>query len=293
MRASVCTLVAIFGIVRPLAADMVCHRADQACATQISRYQLATQIAPGFALYWTKLAAAAQAIAEHPQSQNDRIELLKEARRAAEHAVCLMPADPNNHANLGRAAAALTAAATENDQVAFAAFDRAIASAPNNPIIRCDAGRAAFACARLALARQYFDFGLRLHPQFGCFAAGLGMVALAEGRASEAISLLEQADRGQWPGGGREKLPAMLAAACLATGRNADAEHQARKAVEQQPDDIAAHWLLAGALELEGQPIAATQEIQTILSLTPQWPPALAALQRLQQASPSQASHLP
>jgi len=115
---------------------------------------------------------------------------------------------------------------------------------------------------------------------------GLGAVALREGRGGDALVYLEKCRYLDWyDGAASGRLPALLAVAHLAAHHADDAEHWAREALTHHPEDAVPHWVLAGAMELEGHTAEAAREYRTVLRLTPGMGPARDALRRLENES--------
>jgi len=135
-----------FGLVEPYRAD--CASQSGAVLREVDPqaslawHRSAVTLAPGYALYWTRLAAVAKELADQESSAGRR-RWLEVARDAVDRATVLVPADPANHANRGRILAALTATGEGNGDAALAEFDVAIALAPYNLVFRADAGQAA------------------------------------------------------------------------------------------------------------------------------------------------------
>jgi Tfp pilus assembly protein PilF len=285
-------VVAVFGLGRPYLAECAAHSAELARdvdpATELQSCQTAVALAPGYALGWTRLAAATRSAAAREPSPADRLRWLRQAREAMDRAVALVPADPANHANRGRILAALTAAGEDNADAALAEFDVAIALSPQNLLFRADAGQTAIDCHRLARARQYFEAGQAVDPDYARFAAGFGAVELAEGHPDKALVWLERSHALLWYGDhpGFDRHFTQLAAAHLAARHAAAAERWARTALSYHPEEAVPHWVLAGALELEGHRAEAAAEYRTVLGIAPGWGPAREALRRLGGALP-------
>jgi tetratricopeptide (TPR) repeat protein len=279
-------LVAAVGLVLPYLADCasqsgeVLRTIDPQAALRCHRSAVA--LAPEHALYWTKLAAVAKECADRETLSEARLQWLRVARDAVDRATQLVPTDPANHANRGRVLAALTAPGEGDGDAALAEFDSAIAAAPYNLVFRADAGQAALDAGRLSRARSYFEAGRIVDPRCARFVMGLGAVALREGRARDALAYLEECRTLEWyDGTGCGRLPALLAVAYLATHHAEDAELWAREALIYHPEDAVPHWVLAGAMELEGHAAEAAREYRTVLRLAPAMQPARDALRRL------------
>jgi Tfp pilus assembly protein PilF len=243
----------------------------------------AVALAPGYAPGWTKLAAADRLAAARESSLAERRRWLGLALEAIDHSVSLVPADPTHHANRGRVLGARTVAGSGEADAALAEFDTAIAMSPHNLLFRADAGQTAIDCGRPERAREYFEEGRAVDPTFARFTAGLGAVELAQGHPAEAIQWLKEANSLHWyyDNVGYERLPAQLAAAHLAARHAADAEQWARRAIKFHPEEAVPHWMLAGALEMEGSNVEAAGEYRTVLKIAPGWRPAREALRRL------------
>jgi O-antigen ligase/tetratricopeptide (TPR) repeat protein len=283
--------IAVIGLIEPYVADCACQsgelvRAGDAAAA-FNHYRLAVALAPGQALYRTRLAAFAKDVADRESRSAGRLHWLQIARGAVDQATDLVPADAENHANRGRILAALTAAGAGDGDAALAEFDAAIARAPYNLIYRADAGQAALDCGRPHRAREYFENGLAIDSRCARLAMGLGAVALRDGQAAEGLAWLEKSRNLEWhDGAGCGRLPALLAVAHLAAHHAGDAERWAREALIHHPEDAVPHWVLAGAMELEGHKVEAAREYRTVLSLAPSMRPAREALRRLGEAAP-------
>jgi O-antigen ligase/tetratricopeptide (TPR) repeat protein len=283
----VMVMVAFSGLIQPYLAECAARTADMVrdvdAAAEARDCQFAVDLAPGYALEWTRLAAITRLAAARESSSSTRLQFLRLALTAIDQAVALVPADPTNHANRGRILAAVSSAGGNMGDKALAEFDTAIAMAPRNLLFIADAGQTAIDCGQLKRARRYFQAGLAVDPSYGRFAAGLGATALAEGHNVEALKWLEQAHSLAWyeDHAGYERHFAQLAAAHLAAHDTIGAERWAREALTYHPEEAVPHWVLGNALEQQGNSTEAILEYRKVLGITPSWKPACQAIQRL------------
>jgi tetratricopeptide (TPR) repeat protein len=279
-------LVVIYWVLWPYRADMACCKGDQLlnedAAAAMRNYERAVALVSQYDVYWLKLAAGAQWASHHGPNTDRRFRLVQ-ARQALERAVQLVPADPANHANLGRVLAELAREGWADSKEALQQLNRAIAADPNNAEFLAAAGRAALAFGQRERARQYYTRGLVIDPDNACLRAGLGAVAFAEQHWREAQTHLAEAFQQNWHGDEDGLLHAwvLMSAACLQLKEPEQAERATRLVLQRRPHWPEPHVLLARSLEMQGKQQAAIAEYREIQAQFPGHAAGREALARL------------
>jgi tetratricopeptide (TPR) repeat protein len=247
------------------------------------------------------------------------VECLIAADRCAEALAVIQPrrADFERHASV-HALAGQTFALLGRKNEAAGCYQLAVHLAPEDPVLREEAGLALLAAERIEQAHALFDTG----PADSNSAMSGGLAALlADGllrksrRPDQASRLLERAvkthhndptlwlllaeacmqtdridrageaiDRAASLAPNRTEVWLLRAYHALATGHTAEAVRAARRLVRQNPDDVEARALLAKTLEIDPQtaPEAATH-YRHILSIVPDNAWAARCLDQLNQ----------
>jgi tetratricopeptide (TPR) repeat protein len=261
---------ALFGVLQPLWANVTCRRGDVALpadsAKALQEYRRATELDPNCALYWVRLADAAQREARRTGAG----EQSQEARGALERATELVPADTYNHINLGRLVGELAISDRSLKEPALASIRRGMALDPNNSCLLLEAVRVALTLGDYELAGQYAERGVDLYPTWGHFHAHLGAVAFGQGRLEDAAAELERAVAGEWHGDaeGLSRALATLAATELRLHDYVKAQEYAGRASVWLPQWAAPHLIRGQALQALGWGDEAAREFRTISELT-------------------------
>jgi O-antigen ligase/tetratricopeptide (TPR) repeat protein len=281
---------ALFGVLQPLWANVACHRGDVALADDSARalkeYRRATELDANCALYWVRLADAAQREARRTGSG----ELTQEARAALERAAELVPGDAYHHLNVGRLLGELAVADRSLKEPALAAIRRGMALDPNNSCLLQEAARTALTLGDYESARQYAEHGIALYPAWGCFHAHLGAAAFGQGRLEEAAVDLERAVAGEWHNDaeGLSRALATLAATELRLHDYVKAQEFAGRASVWLPQWPTPHLIRSQALQALGQRDEAAQEFRAAQTLLGR-PPA-SVISSNQHSAPSDTS---
>jgi O-antigen ligase/tetratricopeptide (TPR) repeat protein len=284
---AVTAAVVVFAVIQPYRASVACHTGDRLVGTDAGRaleaYEQAVELDPGNDRYWTKLGAAAQWVARQATSSSDQVHVLNRVRQALERAAALEPADPYHHANLGRFFGELAFRRTIDAEPALREWDAALAADPRNATFLSEAARTAAALGNLDRVRSLTSRGLALYPDCGPLHAQLGACAFAGGCLKESAAAYTEAIHGDWRGDedGKTRALASLAAVHLGMKQYDQARQFAAEAAARQPDWANAHYLLAQALEGQGQRAEACAEYRRVLTLSPGHPGVIASIDRL------------
>jgi O-antigen ligase/tetratricopeptide (TPR) repeat protein len=271
----------------PLEASRACSAGEQLLAADphqaIARLDRAVALAPATDLYWAKLGTALQAAARAAADPAECRDMLVRARTAFERAEALVPVNPYHHANLGAVLAQLAGAGLARPDQALTEFDAALAADRNNAYFYVDAGSAALEVGNPARARAYAARGIALYPRFAPAHALLGDVALAQGKAREAVGPLGAAVRHSWYGDdeGHRLAVAHLATALLQLARPDEALRLVRPALARAPEDVELRLRLAEALAALGRRDEARAEYRRIREQQADPDPGRRAVERL------------
>jgi tetratricopeptide (TPR) repeat protein len=262
--------VAFVGVLQPLMANLACRRGDAELAADspraIAEYRQATNLDPDCALYWTRLADAAQREARRTGSLDDT----KQARAALERAAALVPADAYLHVNLGRLLAEMSLTDRSLAGTCSESLRRALDLDPNNSCLLSESARSALAVGDYDSARQWAERGAELYPTRAVFHAQLGAAALAQGNLPEAAGELEQSLKADWrcDAEGLSRALATLAATLLRQHDFVRAQEFAGKASVWFPQWPTPHMLRGQALQALGRRDEATKEFRTASELS-------------------------
>jgi O-antigen ligase/tetratricopeptide (TPR) repeat protein len=274
-------------VVRPLAAAVACRDGDLLLGTDHEaarrHYQRAAAWDPGHDRYPDRLAGMATARAAQTRSADEAAAELARALACMERAIALVGADPYHHANRARILADQVRQGRAAAATAFAAWDTALSLDPDNAWFLAEAARTALLLGDGERLRFHASRALELYPHFAPPYAHLGAEFLRQGRFAEAVEWLNRGLQADWHGDTDAAVHAgaTLAAAYLELGSFAQAHHYAQQVLVFQPRWATAHFLLAQALEGEGQFRDAAVEYRQTLALSPRHTPAQAALRRL------------
>ena len=141
---------------------------------------------------------------------------------------------------------------------AVALYRSASAAAPHDPVPLTHLGEALNDAGDPQRAEQAFRTALTLQPQNQAAQHGLAVALLAQGRAAEALPLLQALDR---PGAGARLLGAEGTALDM-LGRHPEAQATYRRGLQADPTDAALHGNLALSLALQGQAGPALAELR-------------------------------
>jgi adenylate cyclase len=136
---------------------------------------------------------------------------------------------------------------------------------------RCQLSRgfAHWAAGKQAENIAAFERAVQLDPSLGAAYGWLGMALSISGRPEEAIANLETARRLDPHGPTRETYLVYTAWAHFAARRYAEAEAEARRAVEMEPGDALAHRTLAASYAQLGRLEEARNALEAALRLEP------------------------
>jgi tetratricopeptide (TPR) repeat protein len=274
-------------VVRPLAAAVACRKGDLLLGTDneaaAPHYERAAAWDPGSDRYPDRLAGVVGSRAAQAASANEACAELARARARMEQAIALVGADPYHHANRARILADQVRQGQEAAATAFAAWDTALSLDPDNAWFLAEAARTALRLGDGGRLRRYAGRAMELYPRFAPPYAHLGTESLRQGHCAEAVEWLHRALRADWHGDAdaADHAEATLAAAYLGLRSFPQARHHTRLVLERQPRWATAHFLLAQALEGEGQLQAAIAEYRQTLLLAPGHIPAQTALNHL------------
>jgi O-antigen ligase/Tfp pilus assembly protein PilF len=284
--------LALFGVVRPLQADIECRRAE--CLSLLdpvgamNAFEGAVARAPGRDLLWFKLSQGSRAAARLTSDSAERRRFNERARAAQQHAVELVPQHPGHRAHYARLLLDLFrdghATAAEVDH----AFRDALDCDPNHPGLLGEAGQAAWARGDRVLARHHLQQGMDLDPEQANLRALTGLIAMAEGHFEEAEQQLDAALRRNWHGNENGHLQALTVwAACLVKlNRPAQAEQVSRGVLEYRPDWPGPRFTLAYALSMLGRQSDAQTQYRELIVRCPGHSLAKEAQRELKKLEP-------
>jgi O-antigen ligase/tetratricopeptide (TPR) repeat protein len=280
-------LLAFFGILRPLQANVACRTGDTlldaAPRQALTYYESAAASDPSTDLYWLKLGTAAQLAAEQADIPDERRELLLRARTAFEQALRLVPQNPHHHANLAKLLIELTPSGLSQSAEVFEHFDDAIAQYPVNAYFYREAAAAAFRLGCPARARSYIERGLALYPKYCLLNVQAGYTALIENRPADAVPFFRQAlavyhrdlDRSS-----RLSVMVTLATTLLKLQRPGEALDVCQVLVREEPRWVPGLLVHANTLEMLGNRASAAGDYRAILTECPNHSAAQEGLRR-------------
>jgi O-antigen ligase len=188
----------LFGVLRPLRADVLCRAATDVIATDPSsaaaNAEQALRLDSSRALLWQRLSAAYQGAARAEREASLRRHLFESARHAAQEAV-RRESSAYAHAHLGTILSDLERETPPLAQRAEVeqAFEHARARDPNNSFVHTAAATAALVAGDREGVRRWAQLCLVLYPDFAPPRALLGAARLYEGRRLLAAGEKERA----------------------------------------------------------------------------------------------------
>lgn len=156
-----------------------------------------------------------------------------------------------------------------------AALERALAAAPDHPILLAIAGDRKFSAGDYAAAADLYRRGLAGAPQRDSLRLSLAQALLADDRRAEADRLLDEV-LARTPGHG---LANYLRAASALQAGDAEAAHlYGQRAVGAVPDHVPSRFVLASSAARLGVWDEAIRQLQDVLLREPAYPSAQALL---------------
>ena len=187
------------------------------------------------------------------------LQLATETYAEAASSVCTAIAEREFASSAGQEVHGYALESEGNREGALEAFERAAELAPERPGPRTAIARLKLKEGNLAGAAQAIERELKLEPSSADANLYAGLLAVADGRALEAVPRLRTAST--WMPENEEPLLA-LAQVHLSLGQAAEAASAARRAVELDSNSTAAHELLLAALTAAGDTAALAAEEQ-------------------------------
>ncbi len=193
-------LLAIYLVVRPLAADVLCRRAEGTTEpfTALALHESAVRWHPREPLYWHRLALFAEQEAHDASDSDEKIRLLPIARISFRAAIERDPEDGNLYAGLGRTLGELARLKLATAADAYAAFDRSLQLDPANVCTYVSASLAALLLGDAEQSLHYTNAGLKLYPHFGPLHEQVVKRWLLLNRPEEARSAFAAAFEADW-----------------------------------------------------------------------------------------------
>jgi tetratricopeptide (TPR) repeat protein len=251
-------------------------------------FEQAAALAPEEQKYWVRQGMVAITAARSPGiSLEERRNLLLRARSASERAIEMIDPDPVAHAQHAHALLELTGVGLATPAATLAAFDRAIALDPANPLLLAQAGGAALKLHDLARLQYCLASGLDSYPKCRQLRMLAAFADFHRDRFADAECRLFElfpphVDLRDYPDEDSEIHGMAVLAACHVKSHQLDrAIRLAKFAVDLRPANLLARWTLAHALERTGKHREAADQLEKLLELQPGNPAVRQALDRV------------